>query len=103
MAPSARLDVCCRRAGSGESRTAPDVAQQAEGESVTRRRLVRSLVSSAIIVVALSSGGVARSWAAEEDVMRPRFYMDQVSDAMPLKTMRGIWRYKEKREGQVSF
>ena len=27
--------------------------------------------------------------------------MDQVSDAMPLKTMRGVWRYKEKREGQV--
>ena len=70
---------------------------------MTLRRLLRSLVSGAIIVVALSSGGVARSWAAEEDVMRPRFYMDQASDAMPLKTMRGIWRYKEKREGQVSF
>ena len=26
----------------------------------------------------------------------------QVQDAMPLKTMRGIWRYKEQREGQVN-
>ena len=35
--------------------------------------------------------------------MKPQFYLQQVQDAMPLKTMRGVWRYKEPREGQVFF
>jgi len=114
--PGGSLPSLCRRAAAaadpvpaslpGRARAAQEASEQG-----STRRITRALVAGALIVASMSSAALEASaaafhppalvLAAEEDVMRPRFYMDQVSDAMPLKTMRGVWRYKEKREGRV--
>eukprot|EP00961_Rhodomonas_salina_P016010 215400-Rhodomonas_salina.2 len=33
--------------------------------------------------------------------LQPQSYYQQLRDAMPLKTMRGIWKYKEVKDGKV--
>eukprot|EP00965_Chrysotila_dentata_P172819 5702758-Pleurochrysis_carterae.AAC.1 len=33
----------------------------------------------------------------QSDQLQPQFYADQLSDAIPLKTMRGVWRLREFR------
>jgi len=44
---------------------------------------------------------IALYLAVHRVVKRPS--IPQIADAMPLKTMRGVWRYKEKRDGKVPF
>jgi hypothetical protein len=68
-------------------------------QSSSPRSLFRSVLFVALLLSTSCGGGEV--WGAEEDAMKPQFYLQQVQDAMPLKTMRGVWRYKEQREGQV--
>ena len=68
-------------------------------QSSSPRSLFRSVLFGALLLATSCGGGEV--WGAEEGAMKPQFYLQQVQDAMPLKTMRGVWRYKEQREGQV--
>eukprot|EP00802_Teleaulax_amphioxeia_P020573 Tamp_20865.p1 GENE.Tamp_20865~~Tamp_20865.p1 ORF type:complete len:273 (-),score=44.31 Tamp_20865:356-1099(-) len=88
-----------QRTGRGRSEGGGVGADQA-GRAARLRSLGRAVLVGAV-VLATSCGGGTASWAAEEDAMQPQFYLQQVQDAMPLKTMRGVWRYKEQREGQT--
>ena len=103
----ARASMCAhgaasaQRTGRGRSEGGGVGADQA-GRAARLRSLGRAVLVGAV-VLATSCGGGTASWAAEEDAMQPQFYLQQVQDAMPLKTMRGVWRYKEQREGQVSL
>lgn len=58
-------------------------------------------ISCGLLMSGLLLGAGASASAAEEDSMQPQYYLQQVQDAMPLKTMRGVWRFKEKREGRT--
>jgi len=71
--------------------------------SLPRDGNMKRMLQEALVVGAMLLGvtlGGASTWAAEEDAMQPKFYLQQVQEAMPLKTMRGIWRFKEIRERQ---
>jgi hypothetical protein len=62
--------------------------------------MLREALVAGAMVLGVTLGGGASTWAAEEEAMQPKFYLQQVQEAMPLKTMRGIWRFKENRERQ---
>lgn len=45
-------------------------------------------------------GAGPRVASAELEPVRPQSYLEQIEEAMPVKTIRGVWRIREYRDGQ---